>query len=108
MNLITIALCSICYLYSAFNTKKTVRALPHRNVESGLTGLNRRLGEKTSLLLPENSSQIKPLHGKKGSYYCFVYARIKSTTYFILGNLDENGYHIKSYKSYKRERSCHR
>jgi hypothetical protein len=59
-----------------------------------LTGLNRRLGEKTSLLLPENSSQIKPLHGKKGSYHCFVYARIKSTTYFILGNLDENGYKI--------------
>jgi hypothetical protein len=85
----TIALCSICFLFYAF--KQTVRALPHRNVESGLTGLNRRLGEKTSLLLPENSSQIKPLHGKTDSYHCFVYARIKSTTYFILGNLDENG-----------------
>jgi len=59
----TIALCSICFLFYAF--KQTVRDLPHRNVESGLTGLNRRLGEKTSLLLPENSSQIKPLHGKK-------------------------------------------
>jgi hypothetical protein len=92
VNLKTIALCSICFLFYAF--KQTVRALPHRNVESGLNGLNRRLGEKTSLLLPENSSQIKPNHGKKVHIIVLSIERIKSTTYFILGNLDENGYRI--------------